>query len=85
LRRIAEEPVFGYLAVHGDAIEARVKRCLAEAEALTRDGYHGAALTRAASGIEVTVASLLGGQRPSLADYVTVTAPTGEAIAAGCR
>lgn len=55
LRRIAEEPVFGYLAVHGDAIEGRVKRCLAEAEALTRGGYHGAALTRAASGIEVTI------------------------------
>jgi hypothetical protein len=55
LRRIAEASVFGYLAVHGDAIEERVKRCLAEAEALTRDGYHGAALTRAASGIEVII------------------------------
>ena len=55
LRRIAEEPVFGYLAVHGDAIETRVKRCLAEARALTDGGYHGAALTRAASGIEVTI------------------------------
>jgi hypothetical protein len=55
LRRIAEEPVFGYLAVHGDAIEARVKRCLAEAQALSETGYHGAALTRAAAGIEVTI------------------------------
>ena len=27
---------------------------------------------------------LLGGQWLSLADYVTVTAPTGEAVAAGC-
>ena len=27
---------------------------------------------------------LLGGQCLSLADYVTVTAPTGEAVAAGC-
>lgn len=55
LRRIAEEPVFAYLAVHGDAIEARVKRCLAQAQALSGGGYHGAALTRAASGIEVTI------------------------------
>ena len=55
LRRLAEEPVFGYLAVHGDAIEARVKRCLAQAQALNDSGHHGAALTRAASGIEVTI------------------------------
>ena len=27
---------------------------------------------------------LLGGQCLSLADYVTLTAPTGEAVAAGC-
>jgi len=55
LRRIGEAPVFAYLAVHGDAIEARVKRCLAEPQDLMRDGYHGAALTRAVSGIEVTI------------------------------
>jgi hypothetical protein len=55
LRRIAEEPVFMYLAVHGDAIEARVKRCLTQAEALSGSGYHGAALTCAASGIEITI------------------------------
>jgi len=55
LQRIAEEPVFAYLAVHGDAIEARVKRCIAEANALLNGGHHGAALTRAASGIEVTI------------------------------
>lgn len=55
LRRIAEVPVFDYLAVHGDAIEKRVKRCLAQAQALSSGGYHGAALTRAASGIEVTI------------------------------
>ena len=55
LRRIAEEPVFAYLAVHGDAIEVRVKRCLAQAQSLSGSGYHGAALTRAASGIEVTI------------------------------
>ena len=55
LRRISEEPVFYYLAVYGDAIEERVKRCLSQAQALSDNGYPGAALTRAASGIEVTI------------------------------
>ncbi len=55
LRRISEDPVFRYLAVFGDAIEARVKRCLAQAQTLSERGYPGAALTRAASGIEVTI------------------------------
>jgi hypothetical protein len=55
----AQRVVFDYLAVHGDAIEERVKRCLAEAEALTRDGYYGSALTRAVSGIEITIGYFL--------------------------
>lgn len=55
LRRISEEPVFYYLAVFGDAIEARVKRCIDQAKALIENGHPGAALTRAASGIEVTI------------------------------
>lgn len=55
LRRISEEPVFYYLAVYGDAIEERVTRCLSQAQALNDSGYPGAALTRAASGIEVTI------------------------------
>ncbi len=55
LRRISEEPVFYYLAVFGDAIEDRVKRCIDQAQALIGNGYPGAALTRAATGIEVTI------------------------------
>jgi hypothetical protein len=55
LRRISEEPVFFYLAMYGDAIEERVKRCLSQAQDLIDSGYPGAALTRAASGIEVTI------------------------------
>jgi len=55
LRLMAEAPVFDYLATYGDAIEERIKHCLTEAEALARDGYHDAALTRAASGMEVTI------------------------------
>jgi hypothetical protein len=55
LHSITQGAVFYYLAAHGDAIEARVTRCLAEADALAHDGYHGAALTCAVSGIEVTI------------------------------
>lgn len=64
LRRIAEEPVFYHLAEFGDAIEARVKRCLAQAQDLNDSGYYGAALTRAATGIEVTIRFFLA--RPLL-------------------
>jgi hypothetical protein len=55
LRRIAEGPVFAYLATNGDAIEGRVRRCLEQARSLKDAGFHGAALVRAAAGIEVTI------------------------------
>jgi len=55
LRRISEEPVFYYLAAFGDAIENRVKRCIEQAEALLANRYPGAALTRAATGIEIAI------------------------------
>jgi hypothetical protein len=64
LRRISEEPVFYYLAVNGDAIEERVQRCIDEARRLLTAGHYGAALVRAASGIEVTVRFFLA--RPLL-------------------
>src|SRR5260370_1429708 len=55
LRRISEEPAFAFLAHHGDAIEARVKRCIDQAQSLVATGHFGAALVRAAAGIEITV------------------------------
>lgn len=55
LQRIAEEPVFFYLATFGDAIEERVNRCLNQARELIQAGHFGAALVRAAAGIEVTL------------------------------
>jgi hypothetical protein len=55
LRRLAEQPAFEFLARNGDAIEARVRECLAEAEALSRVGFPGACLVRAAAGIEVAI------------------------------
>lgn len=55
LRRISEEPVFYYLAYYGDAIEARVRGCLGQARNLIEAGFFGAALVRAAAGIEVTI------------------------------
>lgn len=64
LQRIAEEPVFGYLSTHGDAIEDRVRRCIDEAQKLKSAGYNGAALVRAAAGIEITIRFFLA--RPLL-------------------
>jgi len=55
LQRLAEEPVFLYLASFGDEIEMRVNRCLAQAQALCKSGYYGASLTRAVTGIEITI------------------------------
>jgi len=55
LRRIAEAPVFEYLAQHGDAIEERVRSCLAEARALADAGFPGAGLVRATAGIEIVI------------------------------
>jgi hypothetical protein len=64
LQRISEEPVIHYLASNGDAIEARVRLCLTQAQGLKEDGHYGAALVRAAAGIEVTVGYFLA--RPLL-------------------
>lgn len=55
LRRISEDPVFFYLAVFGDAVEDRVNRCKEQAQTLIDNGYPGAALTHAVTGIEITI------------------------------
>lgn len=55
LERMAVEPAFSYLAANGDAIEARINACRAEAVELLRSGYAGASLVRATSGLELTI------------------------------
>ena len=45
LRLISEEPVFFYLAKYGDAIEARVSRCLEQARSLIDAGFHAQPLS----------------------------------------
>jgi hypothetical protein len=55
LRRLADVPVFQYLAQYGDAIEGRVRNCLSEARALVTAGFDGAALVRAAAGTEIVI------------------------------
>jgi hypothetical protein len=55
LRSLAEGFAFSYLAHNGDAIEERVRNCLAEARALKQAGFSGASLARAAAGIEITI------------------------------
>src|SRR6266567_760274 len=64
LRRVAEAPVFQYLALYGDAIEERVRKCLSEASSLLTAGFEGAALVRAAAGIEIVIRFFLA--RPLL-------------------
>ena len=55
LRQLSEGPVIYYLARYGDAIEERVQGCRKEAGELAAAGFHGAALVRLASAIEITI------------------------------
>ena len=64
LKRLAEEPVFYFLARNGDAIEARVLQCLHEGRAMLQAGFPAASLTRIATGIEIVVRFFLA--RPLL-------------------
>jgi len=64
LRHLAEAPAFDYLAHYGDAIEDRVRNCLTEAHSLRNSGFPGAALVRAAAGIEIAIRFFLA--RPLL-------------------
>src|ERR1017187_391658 len=64
LRRIAEEPVFGYLARYGDAIEARVNDCLSEGKLLLSATFPAASVIRTAAGIEISLRFFLA--RPLL-------------------
>lgn len=52
---MSEEPVFAYLARYGDAVQQRVDSSLIEAPDLLAKGHAGAALVRAASGIELAI------------------------------
>lgn len=55
LRAQAREPVFAYLARHGDAIQERVDSSANEAARLRADGFPGAAVVRTAAAIEVAI------------------------------
>lgn len=55
LKAQTREPVFAFLAKHGDAVQERVDLCMAEATQLLAGGFPGAALVRAAAGIEITI------------------------------
>lgn len=48
-----------HLATVGDAIEARVKRCLAEALRLHDQGFYGSSVVASATAIELTIRFLL--------------------------
>jgi len=55
LERLSKEAAFNFLAHNGDAIEARVRQCLADANALRDIGFAAASLVSAVVGIEVTI------------------------------
>lgn len=55
LREITEAPVFAHLSKYGDAIEERIRHCIAEATELRKEGFWGAALIRSAAAIEITI------------------------------
>ena len=55
LREIAEAPVITYLSKYGDAIEERIRQCIEEATALTKNGFWGASLIRSTVAIEIVI------------------------------
>jgi len=58
-KSLAEDPVQSHLGTVGDAIEARVKQCLKEAEDLRKATFYGPALTSAVTAIELMIRFLL--------------------------
>jgi hypothetical protein len=51
----SRQPVFAFLARFGDSIQERVDACINDATRLRAAGFPGAALERAAAGIEITI------------------------------
>jgi hypothetical protein len=59
VKSLAEEPVRNHLGTVGDAIEARVKQCLDDAERLRKAGFNGSALISGVTAIELIIRFLL--------------------------
>jgi hypothetical protein len=59
VKDLAEEPVRYRLGTTGDAIEARVRQCLKDAEELRHAGFNGPALVVAVTAIELIIRFLL--------------------------
>jgi len=59
VKSLAEEPVRNHLGTVGDAIEARVKQCLDDAEKLRKAGFNGSALIAGVTAIELIIRFLL--------------------------
>jgi hypothetical protein len=55
LKAQSRQPVFAFLARFGDAVQERVDACIHDATRLRTAGFPGAALVRAAAGIEITI------------------------------
>lgn len=59
LQHQIRQPVFAYLAKHGDAVQERIEKVTIEATQLRTFGFPGAALVRTAAGIEIAIRFLL--------------------------
>lgn len=59
LREISEGSVAEYLGTYGDAVEARVRFCLQQAEQLRSDGHWGPSVTVSVTAIELAIRFLL--------------------------
>jgi len=59
LRQISKDGARAYLSRYGDAVDARVTACLAEAEQLTATHHPGSALALVATALEIMIRFLL--------------------------
>jgi hypothetical protein len=55
----SKDSVRMYLAIHGDAIESRVRECLTEAQELIEGGHFGLSLVRSSTASELVIGYLV--------------------------
>jgi hypothetical protein len=59
IRERSDDNVRSYLGTYGDAVEARIRKCLNDAETLAKAGHFGPALVLAATSVELILGHLV--------------------------
>ena len=59
IRNISRDNARAYLGIYGDAIDARVTRCMEQAESVRRLGYDAPAVVAAATALELMIRFML--------------------------